>query len=98
VKPRVVVWLVTWPAESSAPVGKRRLPPGVVAVALYDGAALVGDNRDRAEVVGVEIARGDAAVGVQHSHSDQGAADHQVVVPLRHRAGEQLGMDAERVE
>jgi hypothetical protein len=80
------------------PVRVAPLAPGVVAQALGDGAALVGDDGDRAEVVGMEIARGDGAVGVQRDHADQGAADHQVVVPLRGRVGDQLGMNPERIE
>jgi hypothetical protein len=50
------------------------LAPGVIGVAFYDCAALVGDDRDRAEVVGMEIARGDAQVGVQDTHPQHAAA------------------------
>ena len=46
-------------------VREAALAPGVVAVALDHGADLIGDDGDRAEVVGVEI----AAVTVRRSVS-----------------------------
>jgi hypothetical protein len=46
----------------------------------------------------MEIARGDAAAEAQDAHPDQGAADRQVVVPLRGAVGDQLGMNPERIE
>jgi hypothetical protein len=77
--------------------GEAALAPGVVAVALHHGAGLVGDDGDRAEIVGVEVAGGDGAAG-QDAHAEQGAAGADIVVPLRAARTEQLGMDAEGIE
>ena len=46
----------------------------------------------------MEIARGDAQVGVQHPHPQHGAAGADEVVPLGGAGLEQLGMDPERIE
>ncbi len=63
--------------------GEAPLAPGV-AVAL-DVAALVGDDGDGAEIVGVEIARGNGRAG-ERAHGDHAAA------------AAALGMHAERAE
>jgi hypothetical protein len=63
--------------------------PGVAAVALHHGAGLVGDDSDRAEIVGVKVAGGDGAAG-EHAHAQHGAAGADIVVPLRGAGREQL--------
>src|ERR1043166_4181528 len=59
-----------------AVVPEAPLPPGVVGVALDRRAARVGDDRDRAEVVLVEVAQGDARA-LDEAHADHRAAHHQ---------------------
>src|SRR5262249_44093238 len=75
------------------------LAPWIVGVALDHRAGLVGQHRDRAEVVLVEVADA-AALGVAEDHAHHGAGDHQVVAPLPRAAGaeEDLGMHPEGVE
>jgi hypothetical protein len=100
----------SWPREAARrlagdaagrivrPGGEAPLAPSIVGIALDHAAVLVGDDSDRAQMVGVEIASGDAVVAVQHAHAHQGAAGGEEVVPLRSARGEQFGMDAERLE
>ena len=57
-----------------AAVRMAALAPGVVGEALQHGAALVGDDRDGAEMVLVEVARGDGLVAVLDVHADDAAA------------------------
>ena len=73
--------------------GVAALAPRVVAQALDDGAGLVGEDGDGAEMVLVEVARGDRLVAVLDVHADQAAGGDEIVGP-EHRpagAGELLG-------
>ncbi len=64
-------------------VGKAALAPGVVGEPLHDQAVLVRDDRDRAEMIGVEISRRQRlGRGLQHPHADLGVADRKIVGPL----------------
>ena len=74
------------PAGSGLPSGWRRLPqafPGLgfadprtgYGEALDDRAVLLGDDRDRAQMVGVEIAGGRGLVGLLDEDADEPPAD-----------------------
>jgi hypothetical protein len=81
--------------------GEAPLAPGVVAEPLQHHAVLVGDDADRAEMIGVEITRRDGLGGdVSYPHADLGVADRKIIGPAR-RSGtgaKQFGADAERVD
>lgn len=58
--------------------------PGVVTQALDHRPALVGDDRDRAEMVGVEVAQRNGRCGeLLDPHADPDVADRQILVPAR---------------
>ena len=62
-------------------------------------AVLVGDDGDRAEMILVEIARGDGFVAEVEAHPDRRLADDEILVPAAgSRCLVELGEDAERAE
>ena len=69
------------PRRVGLAVGMAPLAPGVVGEPLHHPAVLVGDDRDRAQVVGVEVARGGGLVGLLDVDADEPAADDEVVGP-----------------
>jgi hypothetical protein len=78
-------------------VGKAPLAPRIVGVALDHGPVLVGQHGDRAEVVLMEVAQGDARA-LQEAHAHHGAAHHDVVVPLGGGGDDELDVHPEGVE
>lgn len=65
-------------------VGEAPLAPGVVGEPLHHHTILVGDDRDRAEMVGVEVTRRHRrGRDVGHAHADLGVADEEIVGPAR---------------
>jgi len=80
-------------------VGEAPLAPGVVAIALHHRCGLVGDDGDRAQMIGVEVAGGDGLIAALEAHADHRPANRQVLVPLADGAGaEELHIHAEGVE
>jgi hypothetical protein len=71
-----MVWLefARLPAGSSLPLAQKPLAPRVVGVALDHRAGLVGEDRDRAEAVLVEVAHRGSGVVAQHVQPYHGAA------------------------
>ncbi len=65
------------------------LAPGVIGQPLHHHAEFIRDDRDRAEVIGVEVARGQRLGGdLKRSHADLGISDREIFGPLRRsRAG-----------
>ena len=83
-----------WDGRIIGAVWNAPLAPGVVAQALNHYAIFVGDDRDRAEVISVKVARRDRLRrNIGEAHADPDIADRQIIAPAgTARAGSgQLG-------
>ena len=98
-KPHFVVHLVTREATgggagdggSVGPVGVAAFAVGIIGEVLHDVTRLIGDGIDRAQVVGVEVARVAGAITVQGVDTHDDITGIEVML-LRHRraAGDAL--------